>query len=128
MSVKQPLLLLVALAALFAIGFGGAAAREQILKTKLALVHGQQDVRVERSGGVTVYRVSTTGTGFTCHAVRNGTPVNLKLARPRAMPSDLGCSCGTKCWEDHEQQMSICVCRTCDNRGGWIEIESMPAL
>jgi hypothetical protein len=124
---KRPCLLFLALAALIAIGAGGAAAREQILKTKLALEHGQQDLRVERAGTIYVYRISTTGTGFVCHAVRNGNLVSLKAARPRPMPSSMGCSCGTKCWKDREAKMSICVCRTCDNRGGWIEIESMPS-
>ena len=64
MPVKQAPLLLFALAAMIAIAIGAAVAREQILKTKLALEHGQQDVRVEYAGATHFYRISTTGTGF----------------------------------------------------------------
>src|SRR4051794_2466073 len=112
---------------MIAIAIGAAAAREQILKTKLALVHGQQDVRVEYAGATHVYRISTTGTGFACHSVQSQTLVALKGGRVRTMPADMGCSCGTKCWVDREAKMSICVCRSCGNPGGWIEIESMSA-
>ena len=50
----------------------------------------------------------------------NGKIAKLKSSGDDGSTSGSSCPCGTVCWEDQAQQMSICTCKSCGGGGGGI--------
>lgn len=92
-----------------------ASAGERVQRTTATLSNGSATIQID--GGRVSYRVKSSGGELSCFAVRGGSLAKLKSVPPTSRANGMGCPCGVRCWEDQQEQASICVCRSCGSGG-----------
>jgi len=115
MRTPTAIMLALALALISAITCGSAVAADRTLQTTVTLQNGKADIRLPNVRQT--YRLVSSGKSLACYAVRPSGLAKLRSVPPTSSSNDLGCPCGVVCWEDEDEQASICVCKSCGGGG-----------
>lgn len=96
--------------------------RELIGKTRMEVKDGVQKVRLNNNLGTLTIRME----GGQVVAVSREFNRRTTVLQQSQGTAASGCPCGENCWEDEQEQQSICICKSCGHGGhdGWIDILS----